>query len=301
MFTVKSKSKRIASIIMALCACLVVACGLSACQLQTNTQVNTTLTPKLDASATIQEGVLTVGINTANPPYGGTNADNQTVGLDVDVAAAVAQELGLKLQIVDVGSSGRNALNNSQVDVAFGLTKSGTSDKISYSDSYITDGLSLYCLSTSKPVSIQDVASQVSSGAARVLVQADTTAALRAQELLGIDKVVAMPTMQSAFDALESGEETYLITDAVIGDYFMRNYGDVIRMGFLGADCVIPIYAVTLSQNSALSTGVNSAIKTINDNGVMRVIATKWLGADGETLLAGRTDISSLPAKAFGL
>ena len=107
------------------------------------------------------------------------------------------------------------------------------------------------------------------------------------QELLGIDKVVAMPTMQDAFDALNDGEQKFLVTDAVIGDYFARNYENVIRMGFLGADCVTPIYAVSLTQNSALSSGVNAAIKTINENGVMRVIATKWLGSDGETLLAG--------------
>ena len=133
----------------------------------------------------------------------------------------------------------------------------------------------MFCLSTNKPVSIEDVAAQANAGTAKILVQADTTAASKVQELLGIDKVVAMPTMQDAFDALNDGEQKFLVTDAVIGDYFARNYENVIRMGFLGADCVTPIYAVSLTQNSALSSGVNAAIKTINENGIMRVIATK--------------------------
>ncbi len=218
---------------MALAVCMLAVVGLSACQLQTNTQVESNLTPKLDASATINEGVLTVGINANNSPYGGTNASNQTVGIDVDVAAAIAQELGLRMQIVDVGSSGRFALSNKQIDVALGLTKSGTGDLVSYSDSYLTDGLSLFCLSTNKPVSIEDVAAQANAGTAKILVQADTTAASKVQELLGIDKVVAMPTMQDAFDALNDGEQKFLVTDAVIGDYFARNYENVIRMGFL--------------------------------------------------------------------
>lgn len=155
-------------------------------------------------------------------------------GIDVDVAAAVAQELGLRMQIIDVGSSGRFALSNKQVDVALGLTKSGTGDLVTYSDPYLTDGLSLFCLSTNRPVSIEDVAAQTAAGTAKVLVQAETTAASKMQELLGIDKIVAMPTMQAAFDALNNGEQKFLVTDAVIGDYFARNYESVIRMGFLG-------------------------------------------------------------------
>ena len=301
MFAKQIKHKGIPAIAMALVACMLTVVGLSACQLQTNTQVESNLTPKLDASATITEGVLTVGINAGNSPFGGTSSDNQTVGIDVDVAAAIAQELGLRMQIIDVGSSGRLALSNKQVDVALGLTKSGTGDLVSYSDPYLTDGLSLFCLSTNRPVSIEDVAAQTNAGTAKVLVQAETTAASKVQELLGIDKVVAMPTMQAAFDALSNGEQKFLVTDAVIGDYFARNYENVIRMGFLGADCVTPIYAVTLTQNSALSSGVNAAVKTINENGIMRVIATKWLGSDGDTLLAGKTDLAALPAKAFGI
>ena len=301
MFTRQTKNKGICITVMAICACMCALCGLSACQIQTNTQVNTNLTPKIDGKATMHEGVLTVGINTSNSPYGGTNSDKETVGLDVDVAAAIAQELGLKLQIVDVEASGRNALTNSQIDVALGLTKSGTSDKISYSDSYISDGPSLFCLSGNKPESIQAVASEASDGSAKILVQADTTSAMKVQESIGADKVVAMPTLQAAFDALAKGEQKYLVTDAAIGDYFARSYSNIVRMDYLGADCVSPIYAVTLSQNTALSSGVNAAVRTLNTNGVIRVIVAKWLGEDGKTLLSSKVDISKLPAKAFGL
>lgn len=282
-------------------ACMLALLGLSACQLQTNTEVESNLTPQIDSSATITPGVLTVGINASNSPYGGTDSSNQTVGVDVDVAAAIAQELGLHLKIVDVGSSGRFALNNKQVDVAMGLTKSGTGDIISYSDAYLDDGLSLFCLSTNKPVSIEDVTAQVNAGTTKILVQADTTACTRVQELLGIDKVEVVSTMQAAFDALDAGDQKFLVTDAVLGDYFARNYENVIRMSFLGADCVIPMYAVTLTQNSVLSTGVNNAIKTISSNGIMQVIALKWLGADGKTLLPANVDAALLPARAFGL
>ena len=294
-------NKRICGVLIAVAVAACAMFGFSACNLQTNTKVDTTLNPKVSGNATIHNGILTVGINASNSPYGGTNSANQTVGLDVDVAAALAEELGLKLQIVDVGSSGRNALMNNQIDVALGLSKSGTSEKVTYTDSYINDGPSLFCLESNKPASIEAVASQLASGEAKVLVQADTTSAMKVQETVGIDKIVAMPTIQEAFNALESGQQKYLVADAVIGDYFARNYSDIVRYGFLGADCVTPVYAVTMSEKTELTPKVNDAVRTITKNGVLRVIAAKWLGKDGTTLLPGQVNLSTLPARAFGV
>lgn len=294
-------NKRICGVLVAVAVAALAAFAFTACNIQTKTEVDTALTPKVSNDATIHSGILTVGINASNSPYGGTNSSKQTVGLDVDVAAAIAEELGLKLQIVDVGSSGRNALINNQIDVALGLSKSGTSEKVSYTDSYISDGPSLFCLSSNKPESIEAVASQLASGEAKVLVQADTASAMKVQETVGIDKVIAMPTIQDAFNALESGQQKYLVADAVIGDYFARNYSDVIRYGFLGADCVTPIYAVTLSEKAELTPRVNDAVRTITKNGVLRVITAKWLGTDGKTLMPGQVNLSALPARAFGV
>ena len=304
MFNKHSKNKGICTVLVILSVAVFALCGLSACQiprLQMNSQVDNSLEPKVSSGSTMHSGILTVGVNTSNSPYGGTNSNGETVGLDVDIAAAVAQELGLSLQIVDVNSNGRNALNNSQVDVAFGLSKTGTSDKVSYTDSYISDGPALFCLKGSEPASIESVASEAAAGTAKILVQADTTSAMKVQETVGVDKIIAEPTIQAAFDALESGEQKYLVADAVIGDYFARNYDNVVRYGFLGADCVTPIYAVTLSSNKELSAEVSSAVSTIAKNGVLRVITAKWLGTDAATLLPGKVDLSKLPAGAFGV
>lgn len=301
MFKRNMKNKGICVILVTVAIAAVALSGLVGCQLQTKTEVSKTLTPKLADNATIHSGILTVGINASNSPYGGSNSDNQTVGLDVDVAAAIAEELGLKLQIVDVKSSGRNALTNGQVDLALGMTKSGTSDKITYTGSYISDGPSLYCLKGNEPASIEAVASAAAAGDTKIIVQADTTSAMKVQESIGIDKIVAVSTIQEAFEALKRGDQKYLVADAVIGDYFARNYDNVVRVGFLGADCVTPIYGVMVSSNATLSKGVSDAVTTISKNGVLRVITAKWLGVDGKSLMPGNVDLSKLPARAFGV
>ena len=258
--------------------------------------MDTTLTPTLADSATLESGVLTVGVNASNTPFGGLNTSNEIIGFDVDLAAALADELGLELDVVDVGSNGRSALDNGQVDVVMGSSKSGSDVTVSYSDAYINDGASLFCLSGNEPESMQDITGQDDA----IIVLGESSSASTVQEALGVDAVEAYASMQDAFDALESGEHAYLVTDAVIGSYFSRDYDDIVRVDFVGADTVVPMYALTLTENEELTEAVSAALETVSENGVLRVVESKWLGDDGEALLGSSVDTSTLPQTAFG-
>ena len=293
MVSKRTKSKGIIAAIVTVALAVGVMTALTGCQ--TETEVQSNLTPQLESGTTITDGTLTVGVNASNSPYAGVNSNNETVGFDVDVAAAIADELGMKLQIVDVSSNGRSALTNGQVDVSMGMTKSGNADTVTYTPAYINDGASLFCLESNRPASVSDF-----DAGSKILVQGETTAAYTVQAALGADAVQATSTMQEAFDALESGQQKYLVADAVIGSYFARNYSDVVRVDFLSADSVTPMYAVTLTANSEVSAAVSNALNTIMQNGVLRVIEAKWLGTQGEALLPGQVDISKLPKTSFG-
>lgn len=293
MVSKRTKSKGIIAAIVTVALAVGVMTALAGCQ--TETEVQSNLTPQLESGTTITDGTLTVGVNASNSPYAGVNSNNETVGFDVDVAAAIADELGMKLQIVDVSSNGRSALTNGQVDVSMGMTKSGNADTVTYTPAYINDGASLFCLESNRPASVSDL-----DAGSKILVQGETTAAYTVQAALGADAVQATSTMQEAFDALESGQQKYLVADAVIGSYFARNYSDVVRVDFLSADSVTPMYAVTLTANSEVSAAVSNALNTIMQNGVLRVIEAKWLGTQGEALLPGQVDISKLPKTSFG-
>ena len=283
----------LAAAALAAASCL----ALSGCELVSQTEMESSLTPTVESSATITSGTLTVGVNGSNTPYGGSNSSNETIGLDVDLAAALADELGLELQIVDVSSNGRSALADGQVDVVLGATKSGTDDTVTYSSAYINDGASLFCLAGNEPDSI----SSLDFDSSAIIVQSDTTAATTVQEAVGIENISATSTMQEAFEALVAGEQTYLVADAVIGSYFARNYEDVVRVDYISASAVTPMYALTLTENTELTAAVTAAVETVTNNGQLRVIESKWLGSEGEALLPGNTDTSSLPETAFGL
>jgi polar amino acid transport system substrate-binding protein len=55
----------------------------------------------------IKSGVIKVGVNPTLPPLGKFDDKNQIVGFDVDFAAEIAKMLGVKLEVVQVGSPDR--------------------------------------------------------------------------------------------------------------------------------------------------------------------------------------------------
>ena len=66
-----------------------------------------------------ERGVLRAGIRTDNPPHGFITQEGNWVGFDVDIAEAVAKELGVKLEKVKVDELTRiSYLQTGQIDVA---------------------------------------------------------------------------------------------------------------------------------------------------------------------------------------
>ena len=94
--------------------CAIVACAclaLAGCQPQSYTPK--AKEPTVSASALGQPGTLRVGVNSASAPLAGQTASSaRIVGIDVDVAAYLADQLGCKVEIVDVGTEPEKALKN---------------------------------------------------------------------------------------------------------------------------------------------------------------------------------------------
>src|SRR5262245_40523514 len=53
-----------------------------------------------------RRGTLRVGLDASFPPFESIDGQNRIVGLDVDIAEAIARELGVKLEIVNIGFDG---------------------------------------------------------------------------------------------------------------------------------------------------------------------------------------------------
>ena len=259
--------KRSISIALAAVAALALALCLAGCSQGEN------YTPQSKA-ATVQDsqlvkaGTLTVGVNASNTPMAGQTSTY--VGIDVDIAAAIADELGLKLSIVDVKTDAAGALENKTVDFVLGYDSTLSSASLWKSDTYLQTGVAFFSTKASAAVPVIGGTSKFSATASSVSAWAVTNQ-------FGSASLTSTTDLASAFSNLEEGLVDYVAADAVIGMYAAHSEGldaYIIAMANKpGGYC-----AAVSSSNTGMQSIVQTALKTVTSNGMVNLIEKKWLG-----------------------
>ncbi len=257
----------VAACAMALCAMFMCAgCSASAEDAKPELKEATVSSPTI-----IEDGVLRVGVNTESSPLAGMSNDD-IIGIDVDVAAYIADELGLKLSIVDVGSDPAGAINDGSVDIVMGVNdESDAFESLWTTDEYLPKGVVLFALASS------DAQVPSTSDDVKIAAQISSTSAWAVTNSFGDKALTSTSNLQEAFSYLESDNVNYVAADAVIGMYAARVQDvDVTPVALLTAPSG---YHVGVSQsNTELQTAINDALTTIIDGGIVNIIETKWLG-----------------------
>lgn len=262
------KRIRVAMLVCAVSICAIFA--LAGCQSQSYTPKEKEQT--VPASALVQNGTLKVGVNAGSPPLAGkTSSSSRIVGIDVDVAAYLADELGCKVEIVDVGNDPVAALQDKKVDVVLGVDTADEDSHYWKSSSYLVTGVALF--GTEAEGAIPTVDSNP-----KVAAQASSKSSWRVTNLFGDQSLVVQNDLKSAFTAMNSGTARYAAADAVIGTYVSNsnNYGDKIIALLQDASGYC---AAVSSDNTDLQNAVEPAVQKLVSGGMMDVIESKWLGA----------------------
>ena len=247
------------------CACLVLA----GCQPQSYTPE--AKEPTVSASALGQPGTLRVGVNAASAPLAGQTASSaRIVGIDVDVAAYLADQLGCKVEIVDVGTEPEKALKNKTVDIVLGVDASDTDTNFWKSETYLDTSVALFGTANESAIPTTD-------SKPKIAAQASSKSSWRVTNLFGEDSLVVQGDLKSAFDALSSGSARYVAADAVIGTYVAFSNGDNDKIVALLQDPTGYCVAVDAS-NTELQGAISSAMNKLVSGGMMSIIEEKWLG-----------------------
>ena len=86
-------------------------------------------------------GVLRMGTNATFPPYEYVDENNEVAGIDADIAAAIAEKLGMELEITDMAfDSLIPALQSDTIDIVLaGMTVDPErAESVNFTDSYAT-------------------------------------------------------------------------------------------------------------------------------------------------------------------
>lgn len=270
----------------ACCAALTAAvCALSGCSSQ-EPYSPPEPTPTVSSPAIGQDGVLRVGVNSSAAPLAGTNSAGDLVGYDVDLAAALADELGLKVEVMDVGATFDKSLEDGDVDVVLGVEEGSASKEVWESDPYLQTAVALFSDDANAQVPTADSSPVIA-------VQTSSTSSWMAENEFGAEALERVSGLSEAFETMASGGADYVAADAVRGVYA--------QSGSEGSQATIVAlmqqpsgYCIALlDSNTELKQAVADALSSLVDGGMVNILNKKWLGQDwnldGVPLTAGAT------------
>ena len=243
-----------------------------------------------------EEGTLRVGVNTENPPLAGMGS-GKIIGIDVDIASAIADEMGLKISIVDVGSDPASAIADGKVDIVMGIDSANSESDFWVSPSYLPTGIAVFATSPDAGVPSADsgatFAAQTSSKSAWAVSNEFGEAALKSTD-----------SLSEAFTALQNGEVQFVAADAIIGLYAAHgaNDGQGMDVSIVAMLMKPSGYCMGVSnENTELQTAAGDVLARLVENGTIDVIERKWLGTsvalDSLTVIG---DASSSDSDATG-
>ena len=168
------------------------------------------------AFTTVEEGKLHMSTNAAFPPYEMTTDAGGFEGIDVEVAQAIAEKLGLELVVDDMGfDAALTAVQTGQSDIAMaGITVTEDRQQVmDFSDSYAT-GIQVVIVKEDSPIATLDDL----SNAQMIGCQKATTGYIYCSDTpenggYGEDHVTAYETGALAVMALVNGQVDAVVID----------------------------------------------------------------------------------------
>ncbi|NLG10467.1 MAG: amino acid ABC transporter substrate-binding protein [Coriobacteriaceae bacterium] len=273
---------------------LVASLALTGCLGSTGSK-EITLKPTIDTPTIIESGVLKVGVDTTRAPFAG-QSKGKIIGIDVDLAAAVAEQLGLKLELVDIaGESADDMLAAGTVDVVMDIEKGGVqSTQAVQVGPYLIDGPALFMVQLSDSIPDIDLTALAS---ATVAAQENSLSAWQVAQVAPDSTIISVPALEEAFNQLSDGKVTYVAADAVVGAFLATkevDYENISCVKMLGDP--LGVYMGVAQGNTALANALTEALRAVRDGGVLNVVITKWLGPVSAQVVSSEQAIVTIGA-----
>ena len=223
---------------------------------------------------TIESGKLIMSTNAAFPPYEMVADDGSFEGIDVEVAGAIAEKLGLELVVDDMDfDAALLAVQQNKSDIVMaGVTV--TEDRqlvMNFSDSYAT-GVQVVIVKEGSDVTLDNL------GEKMIGTQRGTTGYIYTSGDYGDDHVTAYDNGASAVQALINGQVDCVVIDSAPAEAFVAaNAG----LTILDTEYVTENYAIGVNKdNTALLDAINQALAELIADGTVQSIVDKYISAE---------------------
>lgn len=218
---------------------------------------------------------LVMGTNATFPPYEYVDDNNKIVGIDAEIAQAIADKLGMKLEIKDMEfDSLIPAVKSDSIDVVLaGMTVTDErKQSVDFSDSYSTGVQVIIVKEGSDIKSADDLKGK------KIGVQSGTTGDSYCTTDFGQENVKQFSNGSLAVAALANGQvDCVVIDNEPAKNYVAANTG----LKILDTEYVTEEYAIAVSKdNPDLLKKINTALKELKEAGKIDEIVGKYIKAE---------------------
>ncbi len=226
-----------------------------------------------------QDGALTVGNDTTYAPFEFVDSENKPTGFDIELIAAVAEKLGLKLDVVTTAWDGIiPALQTRKFEVLISaMTINADREKeVSFSIPYYRADMGIVFDKT-----LHTITGPSDLAGLRIGAQVGTTGEQSARMIDGVTDVRSYPDIQLAMADLKLGRVDAVVNDFPVSAFYAKDSPalTVIRTLKVKDLDLTQYYGIAMHlEDTQLKAAVDKALQDLAKDGTYDSIYTKWFG-----------------------
>ncbi len=228
-----------------------------------------------EKSLTIEEGILKVGAEMNYGPMEYKDENGEYCGVDMELIQAVAEELGLQTQVVEMPwDSIFTGLEKGEYDViASSLSKTRErEEKYALTESYMDNSICLVVPKDSDIAAVKDLDGKL------VGVHLCSTSDLYVQQQIesGIDiKLKQYETVVYAFEELKKGNLQAVISDEVVAAYCLKGVESSFKTVWKSTESE-PFCMCVLKENEELREELDRSLDAVKQKGIVDALKEKY-------------------------
>ena len=231
-----------------------------------------------DAMQLVADGTLTIGTSAEYEPFEYME-DGEYKGFDLELAKAIADDLGLELKIenVDFDTIVPGVASGAKYDMGIAaITATPEREKeVDFTDSYYMDDQAIVTMVDNADITADNYADTLNADGVKIAVQSGSTAEAFAKENFPNAELVPFKNATDCFAAVQSNQASALVTNrSVAAQLVATSFSNeqVIKQISTGEE-----YAIAVNKdNSALLYAVNESIAKLTEDGTVDELMTKY-------------------------
>lgn len=231
-----------------------------------------------DTMQLVTDGTLTIGTSAEYEPFEYME-DGEYKGFDLELAQAIADDLGLELKIenVDFDTIVPGVASGTKYDMGIAaITATPEREKeVGFTDSYYMDDQAIVTMADNTGITGDNYADALNAEGMKIAVQSGSTAEAFAKENFPNAELVPFKNATDCFAAVQSSQANALVTNrSVAAQLVATSFSNeqVIKQISTGEE-----YAIAVNKdNTALLDALNDSIAKLTEDGTVDELMTKY-------------------------